>query len=164
MNKILTLIVLFFATTNLIAQDNNTSNGIKLETPEDYKKTEQLFLAGTDWFVNTPISETPAKRKEINAFLLKWMMGSPNVSIELVSGIVPLDCPDCMMAFMSGWAKYSIKNNYSKDKIAGAVAGAENAIDFYTKNKAEIGKNSDMEKLIKQQKKGKLNKFIKSKF
>lgn len=92
------------------------------------------------------------------------MSGSPTVSIELVSGIVPFDCADCLMSFMSGWTEYSLENNYSKNKVECAVAGAENAIEFYIKNKSELGKNSDMEKLIKQQKKGKLEKYISSKF
>jgi len=164
MNKIKMLICLLFVSTSLFAQDVEISSDLKLETPEDFKKTEQLVLNSTEWLLKTPISENPDKRKEINFFLLNWMTGSPSVSIELVSGIVPLDCADCLMLFMSGWTKYSLENDYSKDKVECAVAGIENAIEFYKRNKSELGKNSDMEKLIKQQKNGKLKTFIKSKF
>jgi len=164
MNKIKMLICLLFVSTSLLAQDVEIPSDLKLENAEDYKETEQLVLNSTEWLWKTPISENPNKRKEINAFLMKWMSGSPTVSIELVSGIVPLDCADCLMSFMSGWTKYSLENDYSKDKVECAVAGAENAIEFYKKNKSELGKNSDMEKLMKQQKKGKLKKYIKSKF
>jgi hypothetical protein len=164
MKIIKTLILLLFVSTNLMAQEVEISNDLKLENAEDYKKTEQLVLNCTDWIMKTPISESPEKRKSINAFLMKWMSGSPSVSIELVSGIVPLDCGDCLMSFMSGWTKYSLENNYSKNKIECAVAGAKNAIEFYEKNKSELGKNSDMEKLIKQKKKGKLKKYIETKF
>lgn len=146
------------------AQEVEIPNDLKLETPEDYKKTEQLVLNAAEWLLKTPISENTSKRKEINTFLMKWMSGSPTVSIELVSGIVPLDCGDCLMLFMSGWTKYSLENDYSKNKVKCAVAGAENAIKFYTQNKSELGKNSDMEKLIKQKHKGKLEKYIESKF
>lgn len=164
MNKIKTLILLLFVSTTLLAQEVEIPNDLKLKNAEDYKKTEQLVLNCTDWILNTPITENPKQRKEINAFLLKWMSGSPTVSIELVSGIVPLDCVDCLMSFMSGWTKYSLENNYSKNKVECAIAGAENAIEFYTKNESELGRNSDMKKLIKQKKKGKLKKYIESKF
>ncbi len=164
MNKIKMLICLLFVSTNLLAQNVGIPSDLKLENAEDYKKTEQLVLNSTEWLLKTPLSENPNKRKDINAFLMKWMSGSPTVSIELVSGIVPLDCADCLMSFMSGWTKYSLENDYSKDKVECAVAGAENSIEFYKKNKSELGKNSDMEKLMKQQKKGKLKKYIKSKF
>lgn len=153
-----------FVSTSLLAQEVNIPKDLKFENAEDYKKTEPLVLRATEWLVKTPVSENPDKRKEINAFLMKWMSGSPTVSIELVSGIVPLDCADCLMSFMSGWTTYSLENNYSKNKVDGAVAGAENAIEFYLNNKSELGKNSDMEKLIKQQKKGKLPEYIESKF
>jgi hypothetical protein len=69
-----------------------------------------------------------------------------------------------LMSFMSGWTKYSLKNDYSKNKVACALAGAEYAIKFYKKNKSEIGKNADMDKLIKRKNKGKLKKYIESKF
>ncbi len=164
MNKIKTLIFLLFVSTNLLAQEVEIPTDLKLESAEDFQKTEQLVLNSADWLLKTPISENAGKRKNINAFLMKWMSGSPTVSIELVSGIVPLDCADCLMSFMSGWTKYSLKNNYSKNKVECALAGAENAIEFYKKNKSKLGKNSDMEKLIKQEKKGKLKKYIASKF
>lgn len=164
MNPFQALFFFMFLSTSLLAQEIEIPNNIKFKNTEDYQKTEKLVLNATQWLVNTPLSENSEKRKEINAFLMKWMSGSPSVSIALVSGIVPLDCEDCLMSFMSGWTKYSLENEYSKNKIDCATAGAENAIKFYKKNKAELGKNSAMEKLIKQQKKGKLKKYIESKF
>ncbi|PHR46231.1 MAG: hypothetical protein COA32_11805 [Fluviicola sp.] len=164
MNKIKALFLLLFISASLLAQEVEIPNDIKLEKAEDYKKSEKLVLSSTQWLLNTPVSESPEKRKEINAFLMKWLNGSPTVSIELVSGIVPLDCGDCLISFMSGWAKYSLENDYSKNKVECAMAGVENAIEFYKKNKSELGKNSDMEKLIKQKKKGKLKEYIESKY
>jgi tetratricopeptide (TPR) repeat protein len=107
---------------------------------------------------------TLAREVGHNTFLIKWMTGSPTVSIELVAGVMPIGCPDCLIAFMSGWTKYSLENNYSKNKIEGALAGAEHAIEFYSKNKSALGQNADMEKLIKQKSKDKLKKYIESKY
>jgi len=164
MNKIKMLICLLFVSANLLAQEVEIPKDLELKDAKDYKKTEQLVLNAIEWLMKTPISENPSKRKEINAFLIKWMSGSPTVSIELVSGIIPLDCADCLLAFMSGWTKYSLENDYSKNKVECAISGVENAIEFYKKNKLHLGRNSDMEKLLKLQKKGKLKKYIASKF
>lgn len=68
MNKIKTLILLLFVSTSLIAQEIEIPIDVKLEETEDYKNTEQLFIDATEWIVNTPLSENPAKRKEVNAF------------------------------------------------------------------------------------------------
>lgn len=164
MYRIKTLIILLFVSISALAQELEIPNDLKLEKAEDYQKTEPLVIRSVEWLLKTPVSENPEKRKEVHTFLMKWMTGSPTVSIALVSGIVPLDSSDCLMSFMGGWTKYSLENEYSKNKIACAVAGAENAIAFYEKNKSELGKNADMEKLIKQQKKGTLKKYIASKF
>jgi len=164
MTIIKTLLLLLLVSSRFMAQELEIPSNISLVTPDDFKQTEQLVLKATDWLANTPVGEHPDKRIAMNAFLMKWMSGSPSVSIALVEGIVPLDCADCLMAFMSGWTKYSLEHNYADDKIACAVAGAEHAILFYEKNKAALGKNADMEKLIKQQKKGKLPSYIESKY
>jgi hypothetical protein len=164
MTKFKTLLFFLLVSISFTAQELDIPNTISLTTADDFKKTEHLVLKATDWLANTPVGEHPDKRIAMNGFLMKWMSGSPSVSIALVEGIVPLDCADCLMAFMSGWTKYSLEHNYSDDKLACAVAGAEQAIRFYEKNKAALGKNADMEKLIKQQKKGKLQSYIESKY
>ncbi len=164
MKTIKTLILMLFVSATVLAQEVEIPNDLKLETAEDYKQTEQLVLDSAAWLLQSPIAENPGKRKDINAFLMKWMSGSPSVSIELVSGLVPLECADCLMLFLSGWTKYSLENNYSNNKVDCALAGVEYAIEFYEKNKAEIGKNPEMQKLIKLKKKEKLKKYVESKF
>ncbi|MFK7748527.1 MAG: hypothetical protein AB8B65_09060 [Kordia sp.] len=163
-NTIKTLVLLLFVTATMTAQELKIPNDVTFEKAEDYTTYEPQVLESIDWLQRTPASEQSAKREKLNAFLLKWMTGSPTVSIELVAGIVPLECGDCLMTFMYGWTKYSLENNYAKDKIDCAVAGAEHAIEFYKKNKATLGKQSEMEKLIRRKKKGKLRKYIESKF
>lgn len=163
MEKIKLLALLLFISSHMMAQEVEIPHDLVFENAEDYKKTEPLVLQSVDWLLNTPVLEDIEKRKQINTFLMQWMSGSPTVTIVVVSGIAPLDCPDCLMSFLSGWTKYSLENNYSKNNVECAVAGAENAIAFYEKNKSELGKNSDMEKLIKQKKRGKLKAYITSK-
>lgn len=164
MKKTITLLLILFLSSTAFAQDIDIPENITLEKAEDYKRTEGLVLKSIDWIQNTPISKQGSKRKEVNSFIFTWMSGSPTVSISLVDGIVPLDCADCLMAFMSGWTKYSLLNDYSKNNVAGAMAGAKQAIDLYKRNRATIGKNAGMEKLLKLAKKGKLKSFIKSKY
>jgi hypothetical protein len=147
----------------LFSKQSNTEN-IQLKTKEDFAKYETKVIEDINWLINTPLNQDKQTRKDKNAFLIKWITGSPTVSIELVSGIVPLECAECLLSFMSGWTKYSLENDYSKNKIDCALAGAEYAIKFYEKNKFELGKNADMDKLIKLKNKRKLKKYIESKF
>jgi len=134
-----------------------------LETKEDYAKYEQEVINAYNWLIKTPLGTEVSNRKSVNAFLIKWLTGSPNVSIELSDKIVTyLDCGECLTVFMGGWAKYALESKDYKNKFKGNLAGTQGVIEFYLKNKAFLGKNKAIEKLIKLKNKNKLRNFIKS--
>ncbi len=72
-----------------------------------------------------------------------------------------MDCGECMFLFMGGWAKYSIQSE-DNDTFKASLAGTELAIQFYKNNKKDLGKNKDLEKLIKLQDNNELEDFIRS--
>lgn len=161
MTKIIYTLLVSFISINLYAQEFEIPENVKLENQEDYKKYEQDILNAINWTQETPLREQESKRKEINAFLIKWMSGSPTVSIELSQDLVPfMDSAECLMSFMNGWTKYSLENNYSKDKVECAFAATNHTINFYKKNKKELGRISSIEKLIKKKKKERLKSYL----
>jgi tetratricopeptide (TPR) repeat protein len=143
-------------------KDNFDNNNISLVTKEDYAKYEKKVIKDFNWLFETPIGVNSEKRKETNAFMMQWMSGSPNVSIELSEKVVTyMDCSECLMIFMGSWTKYALGTaEYSKLKAN--LVGTENVIEFYNFNKSKIGKNKNIEKFIKLKQKGKLEKYIKS--
>ena len=153
------LFISLFALTGF-SQTVEIPEDIELKSKEDYKNSESLVKECIDWYHNTPLGDQPDHRKEVSAFLLQWLTGSPTVSIEIASGIFPMDCPECLVTFMNGWTQYALNNDYSKDKVAGALAGAQHLIEFYKKNKSVMGKQKEIEKLIKLQKKDELKAHI----
>src|SRR5690606_35902015 len=147
----------------LTAQEFNVPANVSYESEADYFNQEQQVLSAIDWLMTTPVSEQQAKRKSVNAYLMQWMTGSPNVTIEISQAVVPfMECADCLMAFLAGWTKYSLENEYSKDRFASAMAGINQTIVFYESNKKALSRNAELEKLIKKQKKGELESHIQS--
>ncbi len=164
MKKIIYTGLICFLCTTVFAQKFDLPNAITLQTADDYKTYEKDILSAIAWAQNTPLTEQQVKRKEINAFLLQWMTGSPTVTIAISQDIVPfMNEPECLMAFMGGWTKYSLTNNYSKDNTACAIYAINHVIEFYKKNRKELGKISSIEKFIKKNDKGKLDSYITSK-
>jgi len=147
----------------LFAKETEDKKQHQLNTKEDYAKYEQDVINGYNWLLKTPIGVEPTKRKEINAFLMQWMTGSPNVTIELKQEIVTyMDCGECLMIFMGGWTKYALESKDFKNKVKGSLAGTEDVLKFYLLNKNALGKNKDIEKLIQLKDEDKLENFIKS--
>ena len=159
---IITFFLLIAATT--YSQDFDVPKSYSFEKAKDYTGQNHTVIKAVDWLENTPLTQDTSKRKEVNAFLMAWLSGSPDVSIDLSGDIVTfMDCGDCLVVFMGGWAKYALVNKDYNNTLKGNIAGIESTISFYQKNKNAIGKTKAIEKYIKQKDKGTLEDYIKSK-
>ena len=146
---------------SLLGQEFQVPPNYNLVKAEDYAVYEQDVINGINWLASTPIDQDVEKRKEVNAFLMKWMTGSPTLKIEIRQEIVTfLSSPDLLMAFLAGWTKYSLETRDFSNTLKGNVAGIENVIFVYNKNKKVLGKDREVEKYIKLQSKGKLEQEI----
>jgi hypothetical protein len=162
MRKTLLTLVLVAISTGIFAQDFEVPKNLKLDKPDDYALYEKDVLNCINWLMSTPINEQAEKRKEANAFFIMWLTGTPNVQVDINSKIVNFmkSSPDLLIIFMVGWTKYSIETQDSKDKVAGNLAGIEAVIEFYSKNKANMKKDKNVEKYIKMKEDGTLKEFI----
>lgn len=152
---------LFLISIQSFSQEFEVPRGYEFNKKEDYYTYEKDVIDGVNWLVNTPVNTNTAKRKEVNAFLMKWLTGSPSVTIELSQEIVTfMDCSDCLMVFLGGWARYSLETNDKANKLKGNLAGIESVIEFYKKNQESLGKNKAIQKYMKLQEKNKLEKYV----
>lgn len=134
-----------------------------LKVKEDYARYEKDIIACANWLENSPLDKEENKRIEANAFLLKWLSGSPTVNVNLDAGmIVKLfeKNPHLQFIFLAGWTRYSLMNNYSNDKQMGHLEGLKSVINVYKKG-AGIKKSKDLEKLVKLYDEGKLENWVK---
>ena len=92
---------------------------------------------------------------------MKWMEGSPSVSITLMPYALDFSTanPDLLMAFMSGWTKHKLNNKDEKDPLVLHKAGVEEAIKIYQLGGVSVDKK--MDKIIKMKEKGKFDDWLK---
>jgi hypothetical protein len=145
-----------------IAQDFSVPKNYKFEKVQDYAVYEQDIIACIDWLCTTSADSQAAKRMEAYAFLMRWLIGSPNMTIEINPYIVTFmeSSPDLLMIFMGGWARHSLLTGEDKNKVSGNLAGIESVIDFYSRNKSVIGRDPNVEKYLKMKKRGSLRKYV----
>lgn len=158
----LTLLLLITTSIFSIAQEFEVPV-YEFKTAEDYAPYNPKVLECINWLMKTPINEQSSKRKDANAFMLAYLSGSPDIHIEIKPEIVTFigsKTPDLLMAFMGGWAKYSIESEDYKNKVTGSLKGIETVIQFYEANKKVIPKDKDVEKYIKMKEKGTLKDYI----
>jgi len=152
--------ILFFS-NNAICQDFDVPDNYQLESKEDYSKYEKDMVNAAKWLVATPLNEQEAKHKEVSAFVIKWIIGSPTVTVEIYPTIMDFDKKNSgmMIIYMASFAKHVLENNYSKDVRANQKAALHDMISVYKTGKG-IKKDKKMEKLIKADDEGKLDEWL----
>lgn len=161
MRKSIILIIFVLVGISTFGQEYNVPKNWKFETENDYRDYVPQIKEAIDWALNTPLNIEPEKRTQVNAFVLAWLTGTPDVSIAIDENAVIFfkTNPELLMPFTMGWTQFSLDNN-SKDSYSGFKAGAKTAISFYRKNIQFLKKDKDIEKYEKLMKKGKLDEEL----
>jgi len=146
------------------AQEFEVPENYSLVAAEDYEPYKQDILDAIQWLENTPLNEQEEKRKDVSAFFIKWLMGSPTVSVNLLAYTSDLSekNPELLMIFLGGWTHASIDQNYKISDVEGNIAGIKSVLAFYNKNrKSGVKKNKTIEKLSKLKTDKDIEKWLK---
>lgn len=162
MKKVIGMLMFTVIVMGVFAQEFEVPVNYAFSTNEDYAKYETDILKSIDWLTNTSVKTRPDKRKEVSSFVIMWLTGCPNVSVEVNTDIINFiePNPELLMIFMCGWTKYSLETKDYNNKIMGNLKGIEAVIDFYTRNRENMEKDKNVEKYIKMKDKGTLEEFI----
>ena len=161
--RILMISILFLACISLHAQEFVVPKNYVLKRASDFKKYEADVIACINWLENTPLNEEVKKRKEANAFFLEWIVGNKSVSISIDADILSKYTDknsDFLTFFMGGWTRYSLENNYSKDKQQGYYEGLKSIVNIYKKG-IGVKKDEDVDELVEMYENGELEEWIK---
>jgi len=162
-NTLLLSVVIIFAVTGY-TQDFEVPNEYKFETPEDYINYEKDIIDASSWLINTPYKKNDVNRKEVEAFFMKWLSGSPSITIYLSAQIAPfINNPELRMIFMAGWVRSELESEEKQGEVQKNIAGVNSVIEFYSNNKDQFGEIQSIEDYIILKKEGKLEETIKSK-
>lgn len=162
MKKIIFLSMLLISAFMLRAQEFEVPADYSFESASDYAKYETDILNCIDWLESSPLGFQPEKRKDAAAFLLTWVSGSPDVSIELNEKMIWYieSNPELLVIFLGGWTRLAIQNPADgKDVVKGSLAGIESVLKVYKKG-VGVADDKQLNKLIKIQAKGGLEKWV----
>lgn len=133
----------------------------QLKDSADYSRYEEDVLNCIQWLKANAPDKYTQKRDKAKAFLLTWIMGSPNVTITLDSKITTFSkSPELFLLFMAGWTQYSLETRNYDDAVNGALKGIMVVIDYYEQYKDKLGKNKGVEKYIKMKSEGTLENYV----
>jgi hypothetical protein len=114
-----------------------------------------------NWLLKTPVKDDDAERKDVNAYVLLWMTGTPDVTIEVPGYITDFSKknPDMLFAWMCGYALNDLSSPKAGDE-ENNLSGVRAAIGLYQLG-GDIKKDKKMEELIEKDKDGTLETWVK---
>ncbi len=165
MKKLSFLIITLFVinSAKLFAQSSfPVPENYSLKDKADYAKYEADIIKTVDWLQETPWAEQTVKRKQANTFLIAWLTGSPNISIDINEPVYNLTTKnhELLVTYMGAFAKYALQHKSDFDKVQANESALKSMIGKYNNDATKI-KDSAMENLIKIEKDGNLISWIK---
>ena len=159
MKKILFLAVALLASQWAFAQQFSLPILPEKMWPSDYAKYETDILNCCNYLLTSDPTFNHPKHEECSSFLVRWLSGTPEVSIPVSADLTDVKKPELLMAYLAAWTRQALQYKDTAPIVCANVA-VEEMLRYYESYKESVGKSSLTEKLIKAQSEGKLAAIV----
>lgn len=123
--------------------------------PSDYAKYETDVLNCCNYLLTADPAFNQPKHEECASFLLRWLSGTPEVSVAIAPDLVDIKNSNLLLAYISAWTRHALEYKEDGGLVCANVA-VEDMLRYYETFKGSVGKSKKTEKLLKQQQRGDL--------
>ncbi|AMR31893.1 hypothetical protein A0256_10895 [Mucilaginibacter sp. PAMC 26640] len=155
------IVLLLLASFQARAQVYDVPKNYVLKSKDDYARYEGDIIKTADWFQHTAWAAQPEKMEEATQFFLKWIKGTPSVTIKLTEAVMSLSDknPQLGFVYMAQYAKYALLHKTNFD-VTNANVEAIRALIAKYNVEPSYKKDDDVEEIIVLDRKGELNDWI----
>lgn len=130
-------------------------------SPEEYRASKDDIEKCLRWLCTTPYGLEVVKRSEVNAYVMTWVAGSPELTVNLDVKYFPflLENQELLFTMIHGMAYYQLNhpNEKSQEKIY--LKGLETICELSNQSE-ELTKAKYLKPLLKAHKKKELKTFL----
>lgn len=129
---------------------------------EDYRNAEPHIEKCLKWLCATPLGEHVALRSEANAYVLTWLSGTPDYTIEVPSYFIELigENKELLYSYIHGAAYYLMNHKTAKNPDKIDLEACKIVCELMLSSE-KYSKDRDFKSMLKSYKKGKLEAFLK---
>lgn len=138
---------------------------VELSSKDDYAKYEPAIIDAAKWLEATDLDKEVDKRKDVNSFVLRWVSGSPTISIDITEKLAKLYGKNAQLLgiYLASYARNFLENKNTATRFSATKAALTSMMNVYKKG-IDISKSKEMEKLIKLTDENKLDDYISENF
>ena len=159
------ILLLVFTSLTFLSVHSQTTfevpKNVVLQSDTDFEKYEKDVIDAAKWLEQTDIDKQVEKRQEVNAFVIKWISGSPTISAEINEnlGKIYSENNQLLALYLASYARNYLELKGAATKQTAVKAGLTSMINVYKKG-IDITKSKEMEKVIKLNEENKLDDYI----
>ncbi len=156
------ILLIFILHGKVQAQCPELPEKYEWNTAEDYANDKDLVKKTLRWLCNTPLGVEVQKRSVANAFVLEWLAGTPELTMNVDTRVLPFetDHPELLYTFMHGMALYMLEHPKETDQIKLHTQGLKVVAELALSSK-ELSKSRSLKRLLRADRKNKLREYTK---
>jgi len=134
-----------------------------LTAKEDYAKANEAVLQCANYLLSAPMNEQDADRMKANAFILKWMTGTPDFTFGLDATIAEASKKDeqVLLLYMTAMSKVALENpTKAKDNDFVRLQAWHLLLNYYSNPTNKMKKNKALNKLVDALNENRLEKAL----
>ena len=134
---------------------------VSFDSKADYRSKDAAVRNCLEWLVSTPLDLCNEERDQLNAYVLVWLSGHPDITVDVKSDAMPFfrAHPELLYPVLHGMAIYQMETAKEEaNTIAAHAAGIEAVLDVISDK--ELLREDDFKQLRKLRRKGRLEEFI----
>lgn len=137
----------------------NVPEELVLNEAADYAEHKALVKKSLSWLVKTPMDECVEAREELNAFVILWLSGSPELLVDVKTSCMPFiaDNEDLFFTFLHGVALYQINHRQETDPVVLHAQGLK-SVAFQVRE-TKCPKTPELKAILKADRKNKLKEY-----
>ena len=154
----LTLLVLLFSFA-AFSQSMPAIDSIKLSSPTDYRAAEPVAVRVCNYILSTPSDQKSLPRLNGTKFLLDWMGGTPDYTLDLDKKVIKYfeKDLDLMGVYSAALTSAAIENKTVKDSKMLTYLAVKKFIGYISNSSNNVNLNGKLKKLIEADQKGEFN-------
>lgn len=136
--------------------------GMTFEEPGDYRSADALAADCMEWLLAHDLDYCASDRNELNAFVLVWLSGHPDLIVDVKKEAIPFlrHHPELLYPMLHGMAMYLMETpEKERNEINAHVAGLEAVTDAIGKC-SDYKKDEELKRLRKDRRKGRLEERV----
>ncbi|MFN5309230.1 MAG: hypothetical protein ACK5C0_07230 [Candidatus Kapaibacterium sp.] len=162
--KTLTVGILFLLISILTVQGQTTfevPQNVELKSREDYAKYENAIIDAAKWLEETDLNKEIDKRQKVNAFVMRWVEGSPTVNILITEKLIKICDKNTHLLglYMASYSRYFLEHKGTATNLSAAKAGLLSIMIVYKKG-INVTVNKEMDNLIELTNENELDEYI----